>query len=193
MAKKSKARKAAAQAQENDAPASNSSQPTPSVPFSAGYFPFASYTSVVGVHTTLLAFATLFLPRTAELFDFLKPEVDLSRLTSRDRPQHPFLDALTASPVSTLACICVGAAVLQSWWGGWVRAWCIEFSLTGEGLDRQLARTRADARKFTVCALSLFAAYIHGTLTDAAQRVADDLCGLAPLPRSSPPLWRPTR
>ncbi|KAJ6565463.1 GPI biosynthesis protein family Pig-F-domain-containing protein [Mycena vulgaris] len=143
MAKKSKARKLAAQEKELD------SQPIPSIPFTAGYFPFAGYTSVVGVHTTLLAFSALFLPRTAEVFDFLKPEVDPSRLTSKDRPQHPFLDALTTSPVVTLACICAGAVVLQGWWGGWVRAWWIDFALEGSGLERRVDRARVDERKFT--------------------------------------------
>ncbi|KAJ7641435.1 GPI biosynthesis protein family Pig-F-domain-containing protein [Roridomyces roridus] len=79
---------------------------------------------IVGAHATLLGFTTLFLPRTSEMpfFEFLKPTVDEIRLTSRDRPQHSFLDALTLSPTATLAWICIGAVVLQSWWGGWLRA-----------------------------------------------------------------------
>ncbi|KAJ7130358.1 GPI biosynthesis protein family Pig-F-domain-containing protein [Mycena epipterygia] len=151
MAKKSKARKAAAQERPESEPqaAAGETQLIPDLPPISGYFPFAGYTSVVGVHTTLLAFSTLFLPRTPEVFDFLKPELAPSQRTSRDRPQHPFLDALTLSPVSTLACICVGAAVLQSWWGGWVRAWWIDFALQGAGLERRMDRMRVDARKFT--------------------------------------------
>ncbi|KAJ7857022.1 GPI biosynthesis protein family Pig-F-domain-containing protein [Mycena leptocephala] len=119
------------------------------VPIPAGYFPFAGYTSVVGVHTTLLAFSTLFLPRT------IKPQVDMTHITSKDRPQHPFLDALTLSPVSTLACICVGAMMLQSWWGGWVRSWWIDFALQGAEVERRIDRARIDERKFTACTFSL--------------------------------------
>ncbi|KAJ6464182.1 GPI biosynthesis protein family Pig-F-domain-containing protein [Mycena vitilis] len=140
MAKKSKAQKLAEQEKGNDAP---------NIPLSAGYFPFAGYTSVVGVHTTVLGFSVLFLPRTTEVFEFLRPEIDLTQITSKDRPQHRFLDALTLSPVFTLACICTGATVLQSWWGGWVRAWWIDHALQGAELERRIDRLRIDERKFT--------------------------------------------
>ncbi|KAF7366785.1 Phosphatidylinositol-glycan biosynthesis class F protein [Mycena sanguinolenta] len=115
------------------------------------YFPFASYTAVVGVHTTLLIFAALFLPRTPDAYglDFLKPHVDPTQLTSQDRPQHPFLEALTRSPVATLAWVCAGAVVLQGWWGGWVREWGIEWALRGVGLERRVEKTRVDERKYT--------------------------------------------
>ncbi|KAJ6588217.1 GPI biosynthesis protein family Pig-F-domain-containing protein [Mycena capillaripes] len=143
MAKKSKARKLVAQENGHD------DTPVPNIPLSAGYFPFAGYTSVVGVHTTLLGFSVFFLPRSTEFFEFLRPEVDLSQITSKDRPQHPFLDALTLSPVFTLACTCVGATLLQSWWGGWVRTWWIDYALHGAELERRMDRARIDERKFT--------------------------------------------
>ncbi|KAJ7829401.1 GPI biosynthesis protein family Pig-F-domain-containing protein [Mycena olivaceomarginata] len=139
MAKKAKARK----------PASDEKESGDQPRLSAGYFPFAGYTSVVGVHTTLLAFSTLFLPRTADVFEFLKPQVDPTQITSKDRPQHPFLDALTLSPLSTLAWFCAGAVVLQSWWGGWVRGWWIEFALQSVGLERRIDKARVDERKYT--------------------------------------------
>ncbi|KAJ7075418.1 GPI biosynthesis protein family Pig-F-domain-containing protein [Mycena belliarum] len=156
MAKKSKARKPAAQQKEGelegtDQPSSDMSQAV------VGYFPFAGYTSVVGVHTTLLAFSALFLPRTTDVFELLAPEVET---TSKDRPQHPFLDTLTRNPAATLVCICAGAVVLQSWWGGWVRGWAIDYVLHGAGLERQLDRARMDERKLT----SVF----HAWLTTAA-------------------------
>jgi phosphatidylinositol glycan class F len=79
----------------------------------------------------------------------------MTHITSKDRPQHPFLDALTLSPVSTLACICVGAMMLQSWWGGWVRSWWIDFALQGAEVERRIDRARIDERKFTACTFSL--------------------------------------
>ncbi|KAJ7608412.1 GPI biosynthesis protein family Pig-F-domain-containing protein [Roridomyces roridus] len=126
MGKKSKT-KPAVVAQQNSSPA---------VP--PDFFPFARYTSIVGVHTTLLGFTALFLPRTTDvpILEFLKPTIDESLLTSRDRPQHPFLDALTQSPVATLAWICIGAVVLQRWWGGWVRSWSIDLALQSAGIQR---------------------------------------------------------
>ncbi|KAJ7151357.1 GPI biosynthesis protein family Pig-F-domain-containing protein [Mycena crocata] len=141
MGKKSKARKPASQEQGPDTQLSDTLSPPV-------FFPFATYTSIVGVHTTLLAFSTLFLPRTTDVFEFLRPEVDPSQLTSKDRPQHPFLDALTLSPASTLACICAGAAVLQAWWGGWVREWWIESLLHGAGIERRIDKQRVDEHKF---------------------------------------------
>ncbi|KAJ6625089.1 GPI biosynthesis protein family Pig-F-domain-containing protein [Mycena sp. CBHHK59/15] len=110
---------------------------TPS-PWPKSFFPFAGYTSAVGVHTSLLAFSALFLPRTTEIIEFLKPAIDPSQLTSRDRPQHPFLDALTMSPVSTLACICVGAAI---WW--------IDFALEGSSIEKRIDKALIDQRKNT--------------------------------------------
>lgn len=80
--------------------------------------PFSQYTSATAVHTTLLGFAAFFLPRTAILWQPTKQ-------TSTDKPQHEFLNALTASPASTVAWLCLGVALIQVWWGGWVRRWYI--------------------------------------------------------------------
>src|ERR1700690_322162 len=77
-----------------------------------GFFPFASYVSVVGVHTTLLAFVALFL-------------VCAPQALPRSSPPSPFLEALTRDPVSTVAWKCAGAIPLQGWWAGWVRKWWI--------------------------------------------------------------------
>jgi len=87
-------------------------------------FPFFQYASTLGIHTSLLFFTILFLPRTSllyytspSLFPFAQP------LTSLDKPQPPFLEPLTASPVLTLSWICLGTAVLVVWWSWWVRRW----------------------------------------------------------------------
>ncbi|KAL0945923.1 hypothetical protein HGRIS_012204 [Hohenbuehelia grisea] len=110
-------------------------------------FPFARYTSVVGVHTTLLAFASLFLPRSALIREL--PAVP-TQLTSLDHPQHPFLDALTRNPLVTMLCMCAGTTVLQAWWGGWLRAWWIELvALSGsvEDADKLRRRTALHSKK----------------------------------------------
>ncbi|KAF8211577.1 GPI biosynthesis protein family Pig-F-domain-containing protein [Mycena galopus ATCC 62051] len=152
MPKKAKARKDGSSSQQGQQ--DTNSDPFP--PARGGYFPFAAYTAVVGVHTTLLAFAALFLPRTSFIpIDFLTPHLaptTPTHLTSLDRPQHPFLNALTLSPASTLAWLCAGALVLQSWWGGWVRGWWIEWALQRQGeaeneTERRIDRARADERK----------------------------------------------
>ncbi|KAJ7608428.1 GPI biosynthesis protein family Pig-F-domain-containing protein [Roridomyces roridus] len=101
-------------------------------------------TSIVGVHITLLGFTALFLPRTTDvpILEFLKPTIDESQLTSRDRPQHPFLDALTQSPATTLAWICIGTVVPQGWWGGWVRSWSIDLALQNAGIQPAALESR---------------------------------------------------
>jgi GPI ethanolamine phosphate transferase 2/3 subunit F len=111
-----------------------------------GFFPFSRYISIVGVHTNLLAFTALYLPRTA--FFIITP--DLTPASSRDKPQHPFLDPLTINPAWTLASICGGAIILQGWWGGWVRNWSIESTLTGSNEEKRLGRSMLDRRKSVV-------------------------------------------
>lgn len=81
-------------------------------------FPFARFTSVLGVHTVLHGFAALYLPRTSFLGS-IPPE----QTSSRDKPQSPFLVPITADPALTLAWLVVGAIVLQGWWGGWMKVW----------------------------------------------------------------------
>lgn len=118
----------------------------------AGFFPFARYTSVVGVHTTLLAFTALFLPRTTLLFQLATYGTDPSQMTSRDRPQHPFMEALTLNPVSTLTCICAGSVVLQAWWGGWLRDWSIEYVLEGSIDEKRTGKALSNQLRTSVCA-----------------------------------------
>ncbi|GLB39617.1 putative GPI biosynthesis protein family Pig-F [Lyophyllum shimeji] len=114
-----------------------------------GFFPFARYTSVVGVHMTLLTFTALFLPRTTFFFELTRPSVDPELQTSRDRPQHPFLEELTLSPVSTLFCLCAGVFILQGWWGGWMRTWWTEYALEGTDVEKKLEKVAADRHKMT--------------------------------------------
>jgi len=155
MAKrKSKSRKATTPLAESSNVLGELDQPT----FNAEFFPFARYISLVFVHATLLAFTALFLPRTTFLFQ-LPPGP--SQMTSRDRPQHPFLEPLTINPVSTLACICAGGVVLQGWWGGWVRGWWIEFSLEGSDAVKQMERAFLQQKKFVVGGSACSLVYIY--------------------------------
>jgi len=105
-----------------------------SLPESLGFFPFAQYTSVVGVHIILLLFTTLFLPRTT----FLLTDAQPTQTSSRDRPQHPFLEPLTTNPLLTVTYICAGASTLQLWWCSWIRKWWMEFTSTPQALDDKM-------------------------------------------------------
>ncbi|KII91834.1 hypothetical protein PLICRDRAFT_173632 [Plicaturopsis crispa FD-325 SS-3] len=90
-----------------------------------GFFPFARYTSVVGVHASLLIFSALFLP------------------------QLPVSAA--SSPTATLTSICAGAVLLQGWWGGWMRKWWLDYSLEGNDDEKVMQRTRVNATKVQEC------------------------------------------
>lgn len=99
-------------------------------------FPFTSYASLVGVHTTLLVFVALFLARVPQAL--------------RRSPSFP--EGLTRDPMWTVAWICAGAVPLQGWWAGWVRKWVIDSSLKGTDTDRRLDR---DKGKFSASLLLL--------------------------------------
>ncbi|KAI1792460.1 GPI biosynthesis protein family Pig-F-domain-containing protein [Ganoderma leucocontextum] len=83
------------------------------------YFPFARYTSVVGVHTSLLAFTALLLPGTTPSVRGILAPWDFTKSTEgRD-----IIRNLTENPLRTLAWICIGALVLQCWWASWIKQW----------------------------------------------------------------------
>ena len=117
--------------------------------------PFAQYTSAAAVHATLLAFTALFLPRAALLWE---PPIQ----SSTDKPQHEFLDALTASPISTVAWMCLGVTFIQVWWGGWVRSWYIASMLRSEGSTgerdggERMRRVKLQQQRFKVIAFFVF-------------------------------------
>jgi phosphatidylinositol glycan class F len=131
MPRKSNARKAASASRQVGSQSTESS-----IQFAApGFFPFARYISIVGVHTSLLAFTALFLPHASRV-----PQASTSA---------PFLQGLTSSPAVTLAWICAGAIPLQGWWAGWVRKWSIEFSIEGTDAEKRIERNERDKDKFT--------------------------------------------
>ena len=105
-------------------------------------FSFFQYASTLGVHTSLLLFTVLFLPKTS-LFYYASPsQFPLAQsASSRDRPQPPFLEPLTASPTLTLGWICVGVCILVVWWGGWVRSWAYDEHISGLERNQFEAKT----------------------------------------------------
>jgi len=83
--------------------------------------PLARYSSLVGTQTVLLLFTAFFLPRST--MTLLGPAYLPLQKSSVDRPQHPFLEPLTASPSLTLAWMCSGVAAIMPWWAGYMRVW----------------------------------------------------------------------
>lgn len=107
----------------------------------------SSYISIVGVHTTLWLFVALYLPRTQYLSG---NNGEWMQTSSRDRPQHPFLQPLTADPTVTLLFLCGGALILQGWWAGWTRDWWLQLGLRGSKEDRKTQLAALERHKITV-------------------------------------------
>lgn len=92
----------------------------------APFFPFARYTSIVGVHTSLLAFTALFLPRTtlSMLWEPSTVSADITSDTIATKLSR--LPSLTENPLRTAAWLCAGTFILQLWWASWIRGWSLE-------------------------------------------------------------------
>jgi len=88
-------------------------------PIPTAFFPYAQYTSIVGVHTSLLAFTALILPRSA-FADLSSPSA------ARLKERKDAMTVLTENPARTLAWMCFGCFVLQLWWAGWIGEWRLQ-------------------------------------------------------------------
>ena len=108
-----------------------------------------SYIAVVGVYTSLWTFTALYLPRTTLTNG--NTEWDSSQqLSSRDRPQHPFMVALTQNPTWTLACICLGAGLVQTWWARQVRRWWLDLVIQGTQEEKRIQNVFHNSKNLTV-------------------------------------------
>ncbi|KZT43307.1 hypothetical protein SISSUDRAFT_1057719 [Sistotremastrum suecicum HHB10207 ss-3] len=100
---------------------SSTSKPTSGALEPTG-LPLLQYSSLLGTCTLLMGFNILFLPRTSlvisPLTSLLPPPS-----SSLDKPQHPFLDPLTANPILTTAWWTIGAVIICGWWAGWMKHW----------------------------------------------------------------------
>lgn len=111
-----------------------------------GRLSLPGYISMVGVHSTLLIFAGLFLPKTAILQELAQYDAKTMVLSSLDRPQDPFLDDLTRSPTITMFSLCAGALILQTWWAVWLkRSWMN--TVTHDSLEDKLRESNPSVGK----------------------------------------------
>ncbi|GBE83503.1 hypothetical protein SCP_0505540 [Sparassis crispa] len=132
----------------------------------ANFLPFASYTSVTGVHTSLLAFTALFLPRTSVSFlTDLYPWQSKHTPIASDEP-HRALRLLTENPTRTVAWMCVGAIVVQTWWASWLRGWMIEERTRGmaEGNAAEQTKQKLQRKHWDDLRLAAFGNAILTTL-----------------------------
>ena len=117
----------------------------------APFFPVSRFISLAGVHTLLLFFSALYLPRSSYLLSAVPEQV-----SSRDKPQHPFLRPITADPLLTLLWLCVGAVAVQASWSGWLKREeeSARLALFGEDDEAKLKRAAATgADRMKVCSL----------------------------------------
>lgn len=137
--KKTKSRKAASAALVSNTHSSTQAQ-VQKYSEPSGFFPFARYISVLGVHTSLLAFVALILPKAPKTLPG----------TSDSTQQTSIQGALTANPTLTVAWICAGAIPLQAWWAGLVRKWWIEFPIEGTNAEKRMQSVEQDKGKLVV-------------------------------------------
>ncbi|KAI5122140.1 hypothetical protein M0805_000787 [Coniferiporia weirii] len=105
---------------------------------SPAFFPLARFSSLLGVHTTLLLFTAFYLPRSSFLLSPLPLQA-----SSRDRPQHDFLRPLTADPQLTLVWLCAGVAVIQASWASWLKteSESARLAILGDDEEARVKRT----------------------------------------------------
>ncbi|KAF8961414.1 GPI biosynthesis protein family Pig-F-domain-containing protein [Flammula alnicola] len=120
-----------------------------------GSLSMTGYFSIVGIHTTLWVFVALYLPRTTFLTELEKPQWDQTPVSSRDRPQHPFLEPLTANPLRPYS--------TYVWWAGWMRDWWIELGVRGTEEERRTEKAFHDRQKMTI-SRNAWAATFTGSL-----------------------------
>ena len=106
----------------------------------ADLFPLSKFYSLLGVHTSLLIFVAVYLPRTSYISTPI-PE----QASSRDRPQHPFLRPLTADTFLTLLWLCGGAAAVQASWATWLKKETEDARVKERGENNDEARLKRAA------------------------------------------------
>jgi hypothetical protein len=79
--------------------------------------PLPEYLAKQGVLTCLLLFSTLLLPQTSWF------KVAPVTPTSTDRPEPPFMAAMTGDPAKTMLCSIAGVITCMLWWTPTLRAW----------------------------------------------------------------------
>jgi phosphatidylinositol glycan class F len=82
-------------------------------------------------HQCLLFASFVFLPRSGSSGE---------QRTSADRPEHPFLTPITASPIRTMLFYLVGAVVCAMLWGQHLRTWA-EGSLRSKIREERVQKT----------------------------------------------------
>lgn len=112
-------------------------------------FPLLRFSSLLGVHSILLIFVALFLPRSSFLLSDLPPQA-----SSRDRPQHEFLRPITAEPQLTLVWLCIGAIIVQASWASRLKyeTVSVKLQLFGEDEEARVKRTMESSKeRLNVC------------------------------------------
>ncbi len=89
-----------------------------------GHLPLKEYFSLLSYQTVLLITSFLFLPRSSPWFLDRSTSSSPTQRTSADRPEHPFLTPLTASPLVTMVWDVIGTLVIMLWWGQHLKTWC---------------------------------------------------------------------
>ncbi|GMK59358.1 hypothetical protein CspeluHIS016_0703730 [Cutaneotrichosporon spelunceum] len=94
----------------------------PKIPLApAGTFALHNYFSALAYLALLLGSCITVLPRSSDYFATGGKRQRQS--SSADRPEHPWLTPITASPASTAAWCAAGVAITMTWWGAKMARW----------------------------------------------------------------------
>lgn len=120
--------------------------------------PLFSHAATVGIHSSLLLFSALFLPRSSlAVFNDTSNFPLRQPASSLDRPQPEFLEVLTASPPLTLAWLCAGVFLISFSWGGRIRHLAYHQHKPVGGTDFEVKKEEMEWRKQgTTVRLQLF-------------------------------------
>ena len=92
------------------------------------------YPPLVLIHLILLSSSLVLLPTTPIPNLPIPPPP-----RGLDKPQHPFLNPITARPILTLAWACLGVVLLIPWWAGSLRRWAHDGTLGSRTVQMRLA------------------------------------------------------
>jgi hypothetical protein len=156
--------------------------------------PLFNYAATVGIHSSLLLFTALFLPRTSLLIFSNTSDFPLLRpVSSLDRPQPEFFEAITASPPLTLAWLCTGVSLISFSWGGRIRRQAYEQRRPADKTDFEAKEAEMEWRKqgITVRLRPSSRLSITQALVEPAQITCLNSPGYCPLSRDHRGLRRP--
>lgn len=118
--------------------------------------PFSQYIPLTVIHSLLLMFAMLVLPRSTLTFKELPLQT-----SSLDRPQSEFMAPITAWPAVSVLWMCVGVALTQTYWSEKAAGWIKSDYIKENGANKEEVEVVQADRSSQVRAAPIHCIYSH--------------------------------